>query len=155
MKIKFTLNNKAVEVDSTLSRRLIDVIREDFKLTGTKEGCAEGECGACLLFVDDELMNSCLVPMANVVDKDVLTIEGFSQTEGYKNIEKAFMTSGGVQCGFCTPGMVMAVYDLLRKRPNPDLDDIKEGLSGNLCRCTGYQMIFEAVELLREGGYDV
>jgi len=153
MKINFNLNNKAVSVESTLSRRLLDVLREEFDLTGTKEGCAEGECGACLLYVDDLLVNSCLIPMANVIGKSVITIEAFSETLAYQAIEKAFVTSGAVQCGYCTPGMVMAVHELFKTYPSPSLEHVKEGLSGNLCRCTGYQMIFDAVELLREGGY--
>lgn len=153
MKINFNLNGHPVTVESSFSRRLLDVIREDFDLTGTKEACAEGECGACLLYIDDILVNSCLVPMANVVDKSVVTIEAFAKTEPYKAIEKAFAKAGGVQCGFCTPGMVMAIHELFKTYPIPSEEDIKEGLSGNLCRCTGYQMIFDAVQLLLEGGY--
>lgn len=153
MKINFTLNHESVSCDTTYSKRLLDVIREDFDLTGTKEGCAEGECGACLVFLDDVLVNSCLVPMANVVDKEVITIEAFAKTKPYKSIEAAFVKAGAVQCGFCTPGMVMAIHELLRKNPKPSVEEVKEGLSGNLCRCTGYQSIFEAVEMLIEGGY--
>jgi carbon-monoxide dehydrogenase small subunit len=153
MIIKFNLNHKEVEVDTTLSKRLLDVVREDFDLTGTKEGCAEGECGACLLYIDDVLVNSCLVPMANVVDRRVITIESFAQTEDYKKIEASFIKAGAVQCGYCTPGMVMAVYELLKKNSRPSLEEVKEGLSGNLCRCTGYLSIFDAVYQLIEGGY--
>ena len=153
MKINFKLNHENVIADTTLSKRLLDVIREDFNLTGTKEGCAEGECGACLVYVDDVLMNSCLVPMANVVDKHVLTIEAISKTDSYKKIEHAFIKAGAVQCGYCTPGMVLAVNELLKNNSNPNLDEVKEGLSGNLCRCTGYQSIFDAVQMLIEGGY--
>lgn len=153
MKIKFKLNHENVVAETSLSKRLLDVIREDFDLTGTKEGCAEGECGACLLYIDNILVNSCLVPMANVVGKHVLTIEAFSLTKDYKKIEKAFIDSGAVQCGYCTPGMVMAVHELLKTYSNPTMDQVKEGLSGNLCRCTGYQSIFEAVQKLVEGGY--
>lgn len=152
MKIKFELNHEVVEVETTLSKRLLDVIREDFDLIGTKEGCAEGECGACLVYVDDLLVNSCLVPIANVVDKQVITIEAFSKTKSYQKIEDAFVKAGAVQCGYCTPGMVMAVHELLKQYPNPTVEEVKEGLSGNLCRCTGYQSIFEAVNLLLEGG---
>ncbi|MBN2796099.1 MAG: (2Fe-2S)-binding protein [Clostridia bacterium] len=153
MKIDFILNGNAVSIESTYTRRLLDVIREDFDLTGTKEGCAEGECGACLVFMDDLLVNSCMVPMANAVGKSVVTIESFAQTEAYKSIENAFMSSGAVQCGYCTPGMVMAVYELFKKYDAPTLQQVKEGLSGNLCRCTGYQMIFEAVAMLVKEGY--
>ena len=153
MKINFKLNHKEVTCDTSYSRRLLDCIREDFDLTGTKEGCAEGECGACMVFIDDLLVNSCMVPMANVVDREVITIEAFSETEAYKSIAKAFVDAGAVQCGYCTPGMVMAVYELVRKNVNPTPEEVKEALSGNLCRCTGYQSIFEAVELLRKGGF--
>lgn len=153
MKINFTLNEEQVSVESTYTRRLLDVIREDFDLTGTKEGCAEGECGACLVFMDDILVNSCMVPMANVVDKSIITIEAFAKTKAYESIENAFMEAGAVQCGYCTPGMVMATYELFKKFPSPNLEQVKEGLSGNLCRCTGYQMIFEAVEMLVKEGY--
>lgn len=153
MKINFILNDENVSCETTYSRRLLDVIREDFDLTGTKEGCAEGECGACLVFLDDVLVNACLVPMANVVNKEVLTIEAFSKTKAYQSIEAAFVKAGAVQCGFCTPGMVMAIHELLRKNSSPTALEVKEGLSGNLCRCTGYQSIFEAVEILMKGGY--
>jgi len=153
MKIKFKLNHKDVVAETTLTKRLLDVVREDFDLTGTKEGCAEGECGACLVYVDNVLVNSCLVPMANVVDKHVITIEAFALTPEYKKIEQSFINAGAVQCGYCTPGMVMAVHELLKKNASPTLEDVKEGLSGNLCRCTGYQSIFEAVYELIEGGY--
>lgn len=153
MKIKFKLNNEMVETETTLSMRLLDVLRNNFNLTGTKESCGEGECGACLVFVDDEIVNSCLYPMASVIGKKVVTIEEFSKSESYKYIEDAFIEAGAVQCGFCTPGMVIAVHYLLKRIPNPSIEDVKEGLSGNLCRCTGYQSIFDAVEILRKGGY--
>lgn len=152
MLIKFDLNNESVEIETSLSKRLLDVIREDFDLTGTKEGCAEGECGACLLYLDDQLVNSCIVPMANVIGKHVYTIEAFSKTAAYQRIEEALLSSGGVQCGFCIPGMVMAIHELLKSNQKPDDEAIKEGLSGNLCRCTGYQTIFDAVKLVVEGG---
>lgn len=153
MKIDFILNNEPVTIDTTLSRRLLDCIREDFHLTGTKEGCAEGECGACIVFMDDKIVNSCIVPMANVIGKEVVTIESFSLTDEYKTIEKAFIEAGAVQCGFCTPGMVMAIHYLLKNNPDPTVEEVREGLSGNLCRCTGYQSIFEAVQSLMEGGF--
>lgn len=153
MKINFRLNHQDVEVESSLSRRLLDVIREDFDLIGTKEGCAEGECGACLIYMDDVLVNSCMIPMANAVGKTIVTIEAIAKTDSYQKIEAAFTNAGAVQCGYCTPGMVMAVNELMKVHPDPTLDDVKEGLSGNLCRCTGYQMIFDAVEHLKKGGY--
>lgn len=150
MKITFTLNGESVTVDTTLSMRLLDVIRNDLGLTGTKEGCGEGECGACQVYLDGKLVNSCLVPMNNVIGKDVMTIEGFAQTEAYKKIEKGYIEEGGVQCGFCTPGMVMATHALLRDNPHPDEAEIREGLAGNICRCTGYQTIFKAIHKLAE-----
>lgn len=146
MNVEFVLNGKAVSIKTTLSRRLLDVLREDFDLTGTKEGCGEGECGACLVFLDGELVNACLLPMNAVMHRDVLTIEGLTKTERYQIIEEAFVSSGAVQCGFCTPGMVMATEYLLRKYKAPTEAQIKEGLSGNICRCTGYQTILEAVQ---------
>lgn len=148
MTITFTLNGKEVTVESSLSRRLLDVIRIDLGLTGTKEGCGEGECGACQVYLDGELVNSCLVPMANVMGRDVMTIEGYSETTEYKRIEKVFIEEGAVQCGFCTPGMVMATGALLKDNQHPDKLEVREGLAGNICRCTGYQTIFKAVEKL-------
>lgn len=148
----YTLNGDIKSIPRDLSRRLLDVIRIDEDLTGTKEGCQEGECGACLVFIDDQLINACLVPMANVIDKSVVTVEAFAQTEDYQRIEKAFVESGAVQCGYCTPGMVMAVAALLKSGRSLDENTVREGLSGNLCRCTGYQTIFEAVKNLDKGG---
>jgi len=148
MKITFTLNGEPVTVETTLSMRLLDVIRNDLGLTGTKEGCGEGECGACQVYLDGKLVNSCLVPMNNVIGKEVLTIEGFAKTEAYKKIEEGYIEEGGVQCGFCTPGMVMATHALLRDNPHPNDAEIKEGLAGNICRCTGYQTIFKAIHKL-------
>jgi carbon-monoxide dehydrogenase small subunit len=153
---QFVLNGEKRFIECELSRRLLDVIRIDEGLTGTKEGCQEGECGACLVFIDDEIFNSCLVPMSNVVGKSVVTIEAYAKTEEYQRIERAFLEAGAVQCGYCTPGMVMAVSSLLRSGKPLDEDAVRMGLSGNLCRCTGYQTIFEAVCSLKEsGGQDV
>ena len=153
IEIKFNLNGEDVSIMADPVRRLLDVLREDFKLTGVKEGCSEGECGACVVFVNDILVNSCMVPMANVINKKVMTIEGFKQTKEFEVIEKGFLEAGAVQCGFCTPGMIMATENLLRNISNPSVEEIKEGLSGNICRCTGYQTIIEAVQLsVKEGG---
>ncbi len=121
-------------------RRLLDVLREDLALTGTKEGCGEGECGACSVFLDGKLVNSCLIPVLDADDAEILTIEGVSHP-----VQKAFMECGAAQCGICTPGMVLASIELLGKKPKPSMDEIREGLAGNLCRCTGYMRIFEAV----------
>lgn len=154
-KIKFKLNNEVVEIEVDPVRRLLDVLREDFELTGVKEGCSEGECGACVVFIDDLLANSCMVPMANVINKHIITIEGFRETKRFEVIKECFLEAGAVQCGFCTPGMILATENILRNYKNPTLDEIKEGLSGNICRCTGYQSIFEAVELAKIKGGDL
>lgn len=148
--IIFTLNGEKVTVKTTLSRRLLDVIRIDLGLTGTKEGCGEGECGACQVYLDGKIVNSCLVPMSNVIGREVQTIEGFAKTKAYEKIEKAYIEEGAVQCGFCTPGMVMATNALLKDNAHPNSKEIKEGLAGNICRCTGYQTIFKAVKKIAD-----
>ncbi len=150
--IEFELNGKIVQTDSNPSERLLDILRGEFELTGPKEGCKEGECGACSVLVDGILMNSCITPLGNVKDKKVITIEGFRNTERYKLLEKTFAEAGAVQCGFCTPGMIMAAEALLRNIPHPTVDDIRESISGNLCRCTGYNMIIDAVNMAAEQG---
>ncbi len=126
--------------------RLLDVLREQLHLTGTKEGCGEGECGACSVLLDGQLVNSCLVPMAQVNGSDITTIEGIALGQDQLHaVQQAFIECGGAQCGICTPGMVMAAVDLLKRNPNPNDADIRNGLAGNLCRCTGYIKIFESV----------
>ena len=126
--------------------RLLDVLREQLHLTGTKEGCGEGECGACTVFINGEILNSCLVPVAQVEGADIKTIEGIALgTDQLHAVQQAFIECGGAQCGICTPGMVMAAVDLLERNPNPSEEDIRTGLAGNLCRCTGYMKIFESV----------
>lgn len=152
MEISFVLNNKKVKVDVNPTTRLLDVIRDNFSLKGTKEGCGEGECGACTVLVNNEPYNSCLTPVINVLDKEVITIEGFRETEAYKKIADAFSEMGGSQCGFCTPGMILATYAVLRVNPNPTEEEIRDALSGNLCRCTGYQAIVNAVKLVVSKG---
>ena len=125
--------------------RLLDVLREQLRLTGTKEGCGEGECGACSVMIDGSIVNSCLVPVAQVEGATIQTIEGIA-TEGQLHaVQQAFIECGGAQCGICTPGMVLAAVDLLKRNPNPNGADIRNGLAGNLCRCTGYVKIFESV----------
>jgi carbon-monoxide dehydrogenase small subunit len=143
--VKFTLNHQPVSVSGDLNRRLLDVLRKDFGLTGVKEGCGEGECGACAVLIRHEIVNSCLFPLANVEGADVITIEEFAKTPQYTVIKEAFIHQGAVQCGFCTPGMIIASESLLHKNPHPTEQEIKVGLSGNLCRCTGYNMIVSAV----------
>ena len=140
--MKFNLNGKKVDVAAHPMKRLLDVLREDCGLTGTKEGCGEGECGACTVLVDGEPVVSCLMPCAQAEGCEVTTIEGLS---GDHPLQRAMMREVGAQCGICTPGMILAASHLLRKKPNPTMEDIREGLSGNLCRCTGYIQIFEAV----------
>ena len=125
--------------------RLLDVLRLELGLTGTKEGCGEGECGACSVLVDGELVNSCLVPVGQVQGATVCTIEGMAEGGELHPIQASFLKHGGAQCGICTPGMTMAAAYLLRKNRHPSLDEVKEGLAGNLCRCTGYMRIIEAV----------
>jgi len=150
--IKFKLNHENIEIDTDPNRRLLDVLREDFKLTGVKEGCGEGECGACAVLMNHQIVNSCSVPLANVIGKEIITIEGFSKTQRYQVIKDAFAKTGGVQCGFCTPGMIIATESLLNKNPKPNDFEIKIGLSGNLCRCTGYNLIIKAVKEAAEAG---
>ena len=125
--------------------RLLDVLRDGLRLTGTKEGCGEGECGACAVLMNGELVNSCLVPLLHAEGATIVTIEGVADEPGIDAVQDAFVASGGAQCGICTPGMVLAATSLLRRHPQPSDDQIRDGLSGNLCRCTGYMRIFEAV----------
>ncbi|HPJ20780.1 MAG TPA: (2Fe-2S)-binding protein [Clostridia bacterium] len=150
--IKFVLNGENVTIDVDPTKRLLDVLREDFGLTGVKEGCGEGECGACSVLVDNEIVSSCLMPVGNAIGKDIVTIDGFSKTERYRVIHGAYEDEGAVQCGFCIPGMVIATESLLNKNPNPTEEEIRDALSGNLCRCTGYNMIVTAVLRAAERG---
>ena len=150
MEIKFEVNGTEVCLDVSPMKRLLDVLREDLNLTGTKEGCAKGECGTCSVIVDGKIVASCLYPAGQLTGKKVTTIEGIS-AESCRDgtlhpIQKAFVEEGAVQCGFCTPGMILATKNLLDKNASPSEAEIKEGLSGNLCRCTGYVKIFNAVK---------
>ena len=122
------------------------MLREHFHLTGTKEGCGEGECGACAVLVNGELVNSCLVPILQVQNPEVMTIEGMAADERAKLLQDAFVQCGGAQCGICIPGMIVAAYSLLERNPNPTDDDLRSTLSGNLCRCTGYMRILDAIK---------
>ncbi len=146
--IEFQVNGKKHKVNVPPMKRLIDVLREDVKLTGTKEGCGEGECGACSVLIDGKLVNSCLVPASQVSGSKITTIEGIASNNGEKlhPIQEAFLKCGGAQCGICTPGMIVATTFLLSKNKRPTLDQIREGLAGNLCRCTGYTKIFDSVK---------
>ena len=143
--VSFTVNGEAKKVLAHPMERLLDVLRNDLGLTGTKEGCGEGECGSCCVLLDGMLVNSCLIPVAQANGVSVVTIEGMSAHNLMKPLQEAFLQCGGAQCGICTPGMILAAVHLLEKKPEPALADIQEGLAGNLCRCTGYMQIFEAV----------
>lgn len=146
MEIRFYLNNRPVFIDVAPDRRVVDLLREDLGLTGTKEACGAGECGACTILVDGETRLSCLMLAAQLEGRHMTTIEGLTDGEGLHPIQEAFIEQGAVQCGFCTPGMVLSAVDLLRDHSTPTRQEIREGLSGNLCRCTGYQKIIDAVE---------
>jgi len=141
------LNYKEVSIEAEPIKRLIDALREDFKFTGAKEGCGEGECGACSVIIDGKLINSCLVPIGILEGAKIITIDGYRETSKYEIVKQSFEEVGVVQCGFCIPGMIMATEALLSEKPSPSESDIREGISGNLCRCTGYNMIVEAVSL--------
>jgi carbon-monoxide dehydrogenase small subunit len=143
--VSFTVNGEKKKVLVHPMERLLDVLRHELELTGTKEGCGEGECGSCSVLLDGVLVNSCLVPVAQVSCLSIVTIEGMSLHNLMKPLQEAFLECGGAQCGICTPGMILAAVHLLEKTSAPALADIREGLSGNLCRCTGYMQIFEAV----------
>ncbi|MGF7060849.1 (2Fe-2S)-binding protein [Brassicibacter mesophilus] len=145
-KIELKVNGKNHTVEIEEDMRLLDVLRDKLGLTGTKEGCGEGECGACTVIMDGETVDSCLVMAFQAEGKEILTIEGLEDKNGIHPIQKAFIEEGAVQCGFCTPGMVLSAKALLDKNSSPDRKQIKEAISGNLCRCTGYNKIVDAVE---------
>ncbi len=143
--VSFNVNGVAHTVSVYPMERLLDVLRTELRLTGAKEGCGEGECGSCSVLMNGELVNSCLVPVLQAQGATLCTIEGLARDGVLHPVQKAFLKCGGAQCGICTPGMVMATVHLLRRNPSPTLDQVREGLGGNLCRCTGYTRIFEAV----------
>lgn len=152
--VAFTLNGRPVTVDLPPTKRVLDVLRDDFNLTGPKEGCGEGECGACSILLDGMLANACLLPAILLEGRRVVTIEGYRETEGFRVLKRAFEEVGAVQCGFCTPGMILAGAALLAGHPHPTEAQVRGGISGNLCRCTGYNMIVEAVLAAAETGAD-
>jgi aerobic carbon-monoxide dehydrogenase small subunit len=143
--ISFSVNGKLETVHAPSMERLLDVLRNELGLTGAKEGCGEGECGSCSVLLDGMLVNSCLIPALQAKGADITTIEGLAADGRLQGLQEAFLECGGAQCGICTPGMILAAHHLLSKKPRPSLEDIREGLSGNLCRCTGYMQILEAV----------
>jgi carbon-monoxide dehydrogenase small subunit len=145
IRVECEVNGRSVAWETYPMARLLDVLREELKLTGTKEGCGEGECGACAIEMDGALVNSCLVPALQAEGTRIRTIEGVADGERLSAVQQAFLTCGGAQCGICTPGMILAAVNLLARYPQPSEAQIREGLAGNLCRCTGYTKIFESV----------
>lgn len=143
--INCAVNGEAQTLHAYSMERLLDVLREQLRLTGTKEGCGEGECGACSVMIDGQIVNSCLVPVVQVEGTSIQTIEGIATDDQLHAVQQAFIECGGAQCGICTPGMVLAAVNLLDRNPHPSETDIRNGLAGNLCRCTGYMKIFESV----------
>ncbi|HKC38286.1 MAG TPA: (2Fe-2S)-binding protein [Gemmatimonadales bacterium] len=143
--MRFTLNGREVSFAGSGARRLLDVIRENLGATGTKEGCGEGECGACSVIIDGEVVDSCLVAVGQVEGSDVITVEGLADGGRLTALQQAFIERGAAQCGICTPGMLLAAHVLLEQSRRLTAEDVREGLAGNLCRCTGYTKIIEAV----------
>lgn len=145
--INLEVNNELFEISVDENLRLIDLLRDVLGFTGTKEGCGEGECGACTVIMDGETVNSCLIMAFQANGSKIITIEGMEREDGIHPIQQAYINAGAVQCGFCIPGMVLSTKSLLDKNPNPTRDEIREGLSGNLCRCTGYNKMIDATEM--------
>jgi carbon-monoxide dehydrogenase small subunit len=145
VRLQFRVNDTTVQVEAHPMARLLDVLRTQLHLTGAKEGCGEGECGACAILIDGRLVNSCLVPAMHADGCTLLTIEGMASSGSLHPLQQAFIEKGGAQCGICTPGMVLAAASLRERHPTPTLEQMRAGLSGNLCRCTGYMRIFESV----------
>ena len=150
--IRFSLNGKTVESKAEGNERLLDILRDEFVNTGVKCGCKEGECGACSVILDGRLANSCMVAMGHVAGSEVVTIEGYKETERFAVLDKAYAAVAAVQCGFCIPGMILASECILAKNPTPSEAEIREGISGNLCRCTGYNAIVEAISSAAKEG---
>ncbi len=148
--IRLHINGKEYEVSVPPDRMLLDLLREDLGLTGTKKGCGEGECGSCTIIMDGNAVLSCLMPAIKADGSEILTVEGLAEGEKLHPIQKAFWEKGAVQCGFCTPGMLLSAKALLDKKPRPEIGEIKEAISGNLCRCTGYIKIIEAIKSASE-----
>ncbi len=145
-KITFELNGRTVEISVQQNWHLIDILREKFNLTGTKEGCGIGECGACTVLFNDQAVNACLLVAGQIEDAKITTIEGLNNDERMNVLQENFLKCGAVQCGFCTPGMLLSAYALLLKKSRPTTDEIKDAIAGNLCRCTGYKQIIQAIE---------
>ncbi len=154
MTYEFAVNGETVSLDVPGMRRLLDALREDLGLTGTKEGCGEGECGACSVLIDGEVVDSCLVPVSQVDGTSVLTVEGLAPAGGMDGLQQAFLERGGAQCGICTPGMLMAARAYIDAGGVPVDENIREAIAGNLCRCTGYTKIIEAIAVAARGPAD-
>jgi len=146
MQVEMTVNGTKYSLDIEPGKRLLDILREDLGLTGTKEGCGEGECGACTVILDGVAVNSCLVMAGQADGKQIMTVEGLEQDSELDELQEAFIRNGAVQCGFCTPGMLMSCKALLMKNPHPTEEEIRLAIAGNLCRCTGYSKIVAAVQ---------
>jgi carbon-monoxide dehydrogenase small subunit len=150
MILSITINGRKRSLEAPPDRRLIDIIRDDLSLTGTKEGCGSGECGACTVLLNGKPVNSCLIWACQIQNAEIVTIEGITPEQGLHPVQEAFVQEGAVQCGFCTPGMILSSVALLSSNSNPSREQIKQALSGNLCRCTGYSKIFRAVQKAAE-----
>lgn len=150
-KIQFTLNTEIVNHEVEANLTLLNMLREDFDLTGAKEGCGQGECGACTVLIDGRPVNSCLLLAIEADGKDILTVEGLADGNELDELQLSFITNGALQCGYCTPGMIMSAKGLLKENPHPTEEEVKEAISGNLCRCTGYKKIIEAIMEVAEG----
>ena len=151
--IKFILNEQEVTSNSEANERLLDVLRNEFRITGVKCGCKEGECGACSIILDGKLVNSCMVAVGSIEGSTVVTIEGYRETKRFAVLDKAYASVSAVQCGFCIPGMILASECILDKNTNPTEAEIREGISGNLCRCTGYNAIVKAISIAAKEGH--
>ena len=150
IEIELQVNGEKSKVRTEPHRKLLKVLRDDLNLTGTKDGCSQGDCGACLVIMDGKAVNSCLVLAAQADGAEIITVEGLAENGELSNIQQAFAERWGFQCGFCTPGMLISSYALLQQNPDPSLDEVKRALAGNLCRCTGYKPIFDSVQMAAE-----
>ncbi len=151
VKVNLKVNGKEHSLEVEAATRLLDLLRDELGLIGTKEGCGKGECGTCTVIMDGKTVNSCLVLAPQADGREIMTIEGLGSPEALHPLQEAFIKKGAVQCGYCTPGIILSAFDLLEKNPRPTREEIKEGISGNLCRCTGYVKIVEAIEFFNEG----
>ena len=150
--VSFSVNGRTTSLQVHAMARLLDVLRHELGLTGTKEGCGEGECGSCSVLMDGVLMNSCLIPALQANGASIVTIEGLTAESNAQGLQQAFLECGAAQCGICTPGMILAAFHLLSKKPEASVEEIREGLAGNLCRCTGYMQIVQAVAAVARSG---